>query len=601
MGTVERERETIFLAKVPPDYTKEKLAAMCMPFGQPMQIMVKEPNINVKSSKMAWICFESTMIARRVVDELKKSRLDITIDFARENFSWDRNVRPSRPYPSSSALNGAQDIPDGSMNRNAYDVVPSRYRGNDNRDKERDRDPRDRDRLDRDGRFASSSSNGMDFTSRQRRGEDTYRAERDREPIYTSTAQSHSTSGADKYEGRDRDRDRAHPFYRRRRTSYSRSRSRSVSPPRTRRSPPRRARSPSLDRDRGPRQDLRVRRPTSPSPPRRPGHDVFRTAPSSSADLKPLSPPPAVPRSPQSWKPLRKQSEPLFRSKGPRRTSSPTAPPTPPIEREVEVTGLPVDAKLEDIKALFGNVGELERAETPGAKGTCTLRFVSTESAVACVEFFHGGTWRGGKVDVSLVSSPPAPPMQDDDPVFWDEKAPPDEGRLKMATSVLVRNVPLGKKVYELEDLFALAGKVVFRDVDLKGRGFVVFATVDDCERAVEVFHLGQWDGCVLRVVKHDGAPFFTLSEDARRKIRLQVRSTPTKVQVTFFDPALPVALAIQVSVPVSIPWKKQVQICLAKEEEAQGGRVGEGEVRITRDRPRPGLEAEEAFNFEGI
>lgn len=229
---------------------------------------------------------------------------------------------------------------------------------------------------------------------------------------------------------------------------------------------------------------------------------------------------------------------------------------------QLQVRNLPYSVRWQDVKDLFRRTGTVLRADVhltadKRSCGTGSVLFATEEDALRAIDTLHGYTWQGRVLDVQLerdappsnaphrsseASTPrtgeatpaartpnsalfpgfdslPAPPTRfpgfaprrDGPELPWPPMgmpAPmPNQVSLPFPGRVLfVGNLPFHCQWQDLKDLFRAAGNIQRADVALNGdgrsRGFgtVLFASPEDAQNAVRLYHGYEYNGRVLKV-----------------------------------------------------------------------------------------------------
>ncbi|WFC96138.1 hypothetical protein MBRA1_002794 [Malassezia brasiliensis] len=226
---------------------------------------------------------------------------------------------------------------------------------------------------------------------------------------------------------------------------------------------------------------------------------------------------------------------------------------------QLHVRNLPYSVRWQDVKDLFRRAGTVLRADVHltadnRSCGTGTVLFATEDDALRAVDALHGYTWQGRVLDVQLESPsrpssglahhapggtaspasprvggveslplPPPPPLRfvpyttpSDAEMAWPPMpmapmpphAPPTAPpALPFPGRVLfIGNLPFNCQWQDLKDLFRAAGNIQRADVALnadgrsRGFGTVLFASPEDAQNAVRLYHGYELNGRVLKV-----------------------------------------------------------------------------------------------------
>lgn len=212
---------------------------------------------------------------------------------------------------------------------------------------------------------------------------------------------------------------------------------------------------------------------------------------------------------------------------------------------QLVVQNLPPHVRWQDIKDLFRRAGTVLRADVhapaplvsthngerrSSLSATGTVLFATEEDAYRAIDTLHGYTWHGRVLDVRLDESitvneaerdrtfgstsshsvPPRPSFPSNAP--WpthptSSTSMPSSTVLPYPGRVLfVGNLPFHCQWQDLKDLFRAAGNIQRADVALnadgrsRGFGTVLFASPEDAQTAVRLYHCYEYSGRILKV-----------------------------------------------------------------------------------------------------
>ncbi|SAM02998.1 hypothetical protein [Absidia glauca] len=194
--------------------------------------------------------------------------------------------------------------------------------------------------------------------------------------------------------------------------------------------------------------------------------------------------------------------------------------------RQLFVGNLPFRMRWQDLKDLFRKAGQVLRADVAlsvdhRSKGHGTVLFATVEDAQAAIDMLHNSKWHGRVLEVredrgyveqqplkqhsssSTVSSPWKP--EDNQQPHGMMKPEPTK-IIQPGRQLFVGNLPFQCQWQDLKDLFRRAGKILRADVaqeaDGRSRGFgtVLFATLEDGKKAIEMLNGFEYQGRQLRV-----------------------------------------------------------------------------------------------------
>lgn len=223
---------------------------------------------------------------------------------------------------------------------------------------------------------------------------------------------------------------------------------------------------------------------------------------------------------------------------------------------QLHVRNLPYSVRWQDVKDLFRRAGTVLRADVHltadnRSCGTGTVLLATEDDALRAVDALHGYTWQGRVLDVQLeppsrpssglahdapapaaspssvrasgpepLPPPPPPALRfvpyappSDAEMAWPPMpmapmpphAPPTS--LPFPGRVLfIGNLPFNCQWQDLKDLFRAAGNIQRADVALnadgrsRGFGTVLFASPEDAQNAVRLYHGYELNGRVLKV-----------------------------------------------------------------------------------------------------
>ncbi|WFD20137.1 hypothetical protein MCAP1_002381 [Malassezia caprae] len=213
---------------------------------------------------------------------------------------------------------------------------------------------------------------------------------------------------------------------------------------------------------------------------------------------------------------------------------------------QLVVHNLPPHVRWQDIKDLFRRAGTVLRADVHGdpadpraGASVGTVLFATETDAHRAINTLHGYTWHGCILEVALdnelvtseterrtaeaeglARAPPAaripshdgvpgmadassghglPPRAPND--AWSSASLPYPGRV-----LFVGNLPFHCQWQDLKDLFRAAGNIQRADVALnaegrsRGFGTVLFASPEDAQTAVRLYHGYEYSGRTLKV-----------------------------------------------------------------------------------------------------
>lgn len=206
------------------------------------------------------------------------------------------------------------------------------------------------------------------------------------------------------------------------------------------------------------------------------------------------------------------------------------------------VRNLPFNVRWQDVKDLFRRAGTVLRADvhvSPDNRsvGTGTVLFATEEDAHRAKDTLHGYSWFGRILDVQLEDEAHAwpeertriqapllrPQLSDPWGIHATSHTPyaslPYPGRV-----LFVGNLPFHCQWQDLKDLFRAAGNIQRADVALnadgrsRGFGTVLFASPEDAQTAVRLYHGYEYSGRVLKVHfdrhAHYGQPVMGVPSD---------------------------------------------------------------------------------------
>ncbi|PWN91775.1 RNA-binding domain-containing protein, partial [Acaromyces ingoldii] len=186
------------------------------------------------------------------------------------------------------------------------------------------------------------------------------------------------------------------------------------------------------------------------------------------------------------------------------------------------VSNLPYRVRWQDLKDLFRKAGTVLRADvslTPDnrSRGHGTVLLATEDDAARACEMFRGFTWQGRTLEVRIdrilpnhtrVSSMPRlarlfhrhhsrpSSSSSSSPSSSSSSSPSSSSSSSSSSSILfVGNLPFHCQWQDLKDLFRAAGDIQRADVALgpdgrsRGFGTVLFATAEDAQNAVRIYH----------------------------------------------------------------------------------------------------------------
>ncbi|PKI84142.1 hypothetical protein MVES1_002094 [Malassezia vespertilionis] len=250
----------------------------------------------------------------------------------------------------------------------------------------------------------------------------------------------------------------------------------------------------------------------------------------------------AAPRLPSNQGALGSQG-----SAGPRTTFSTATAAASDRRTQLCVRNLPYSVRWQDVKDLFRRAGTVLRADVRlvdnRSCGTGTVLFATEADALRARDTLHGYNWQGRVLDVQLERDMMPMPAESDEkrvahmqslpgletlplpptrvrrsslhvqPLRTDEwnapgnAAQPGGAPMPFPGRVLfIGNLPFHCQWQDLKDLFRAAGNIQRADVALnadgrsRGFGTVLFASPEDAQNAVRLYHGYEYNGRILKV-----------------------------------------------------------------------------------------------------
>ncbi|CAI1872580.1 hypothetical protein SEUBUCD646_0C00620 [Saccharomyces eubayanus] len=172
------------------------------------------------------------------------------------------------------------------------------------------------------------------------------------------------------------------------------------------------------------------------------------------------------------------------------------------FENSIFVRNLTFDCTPEDLKELFGTVGEIVEADIITSKGhhrgMGTVEFTNNESVQDAISKFDGALFMDRKLMVRQDNPPPEASKE------FSKKATREE--VDNGFEVFIINLPYSINWQSLKDMFKECGRVLRADVELdfngfsRGFGSVIYPTKDEMMRAIDTFNGMEVEGRVLEV-----------------------------------------------------------------------------------------------------
>lgn len=172
------------------------------------------------------------------------------------------------------------------------------------------------------------------------------------------------------------------------------------------------------------------------------------------------------------------------------------------FENSIFVRNLTFDCTPEDLKELFGTVGEVVEADIITSKGhhrgMGTVEFTKNESVQDAISKFDGALFMDRKLMVRQDNPPPEAAKE------FSKKATREE--IDNGFEVFIINLPYSMNWQSLKDMFKECGHVLRADVELdfngfsRGFGSVIYPTEDEMIRAIDTFNGMEVEGRVLEV-----------------------------------------------------------------------------------------------------